>query len=991
VGRDRLGGRSDSCAVWRHSTPATGHAQYAGFLSPMIQPSPALPFRQVLRVRSAMQRTELMSQRRQAATRSAETRGQLEEAMRQLAHERTSVTRARALSESSVAEQRLWFSRALTLWEENKRLVARLTAEAQREADRIEAERKMAAEVRAAEARHAEDHKKMGALTNHIRRLTLQLQAERGAVIRERARRARQGARRPSPAVLRGGAAGLRGGAAAYATGGDGETGVGALEAGRVIADGGNADGAEAANAGAACASQHRVGSASALYRPPAPAVESAPDGLSVCVEESSRSFCALVARLSGDPPASDAQPRLEETVGAVSDAGQPSRDEIVGAISGAGLTSLARTSTRSIEGYQAAHGGPATSILGQTNLGSSSMGGSIPACLSRGDPDLGCANQGGAVPGFAANHLATAPLPAVALPPSVGPPAPPSAAAAPSTARTADTHHWACRLALSCEGGAYGTGPPSVHPAPDPLNLDALLRPTASWLAHRASPLPLRQPSPVVLDNDPGLEALLRPTVSWTAHRMSAEQEAELRAQVRRAVAGEAAAARIANRVCAVAVAGSSARAAEGVPATAEGSAAGAPIAAVEVAGLEPACAGVSCTRGAADTPVVASRSMTRTGDPSHRAPGPWAKTACPTGVGAASAHQLPGCTAQAQPTNPAFEHSPPGSGLPSPRPRPSMPAQPAPSSPPHSTPTVAGVFYSSDRQHPPTHQLRPYGARAAAAAACRRELASRAAEQASLYVQARQAAACLGPTLSASHQRSVPAWPSATRSASGPLLPHTAAPTAALGTQQRGVPNAQSSGSGDMRRLAPTGSFEAGLASSTRAPPADASARAPAAAAAATACHFALVADVTVDVTVPSVARPASAPITRTVVPPTHCVSAPVAQVLTARALAGCPPPPPETFAALDLRAAGTQPQFRTSTPDDGAAAAALPRPALSRPQQADATRPALKSAERARSLAAAVHDIRSLLAAVPGLHLQLPEEVMASLPLCGFSASR
>jgi len=117
-----------------------------------------------------MHRTELMEYRKQADTRRAESRTQLEEAMRLLADERASATRARAQSESSVAEQRQWFSRALTLWEENKRLVGRLAAEAQREADRLESSRKMAAEVRAAEARHVEDHKKMGALTNHIRR-----------------------------------------------------------------------------------------------------------------------------------------------------------------------------------------------------------------------------------------------------------------------------------------------------------------------------------------------------------------------------------------------------------------------------------------------------------------------------------------------------------------------------------------------------------------------------------------------------------------------------------------------------------------------------------------------------------------------------------------------------------------------------------------------------------------------------------------------------
>eukprot|EP00962_Isochrysis_galbana_P029030 scaffold9250_cov105-Isochrysis_galbana.AAC.4 len=831
----------------------------------------------------------------------------------------------------------------------------------------------MAAEVRAAEARHVEDHKKMGALTNHIRRLTLQLQAERGAVLRERAKRARQGGRRPSPAVWRGGAAGAgpRGGLAMNGGGGGGEAISGAAAAGGAALPtrGGTAAGA----------APMELGSVPALCRPPAPAAESPMEGVSACGGGIFHLPSTLLARLSEEQPVShedhppvfheDHPPVFHDRQLSVAETWHP-------AVSDAGHPSLAGTAGAA--GSPAPLGVPASSILGGVHLGHSDSGNSILE-----DHDLASSILEEALAGFSA--FATA--------------APPSAAPAPSArpaAPAADAHHWACRLALACEGGPCGTGPPSVLPPADTPNLDALMRPTASWIAHHAPPRP-RQPAP--LADVSGLDALMRPTLSWNAHHMTAQQEAQVREQMREAVAQEETAARIAARVSGDAGAGRAAQAA----AAAEEDTIGGRAVACSAAG-----AGVLCAREAAgdseaaarDPVLQCDRSRARAGaaDPSHRAPTAWAEVTCDAGT--ACSHQMRACSHQMRGRGGHAQPSRQSSDLPLPISGPSLPCtsppEPAQSAPPsHPQPAaVPGVFYSSDRQHAPVNQLRPYGERAAAAAACRRELASRAAEQASLFVHAKQAAACLALASPAGRPRSVPALPSAARPASAPPPPP---PTAAVpDTHPQGLspPQRAAIETPAHRAAVETASRSApmgapGLASPAHASTADASATFAASVAsttgapAVTAVHAAAVAAGTAAA---SVTRPASAPVARTAAPPIHCVSAQVAQVLTARALAGCPPPTPETFAALDPRPAHTEPQLRTSTPQHDAPAAAPP-PALPRPTEP--TRPALGSAERAASLAAAVHDIRSLLAAVPGL--QLPEEMMAALPLFSVTQRR
>lgn len=140
---------------------------------------------ELARVQAAMRRSDEMSARRAAALGKAAHERQLAAARREHEHAADSL---KAERERIASTQREWEARAKTLWDENKRLTQMLdeTSGAKRLLD--DEVGRLRAQAAADGAETARLRSKVGVLTTTVHRLTLQLQAERGAVMRERAK-----------------------------------------------------------------------------------------------------------------------------------------------------------------------------------------------------------------------------------------------------------------------------------------------------------------------------------------------------------------------------------------------------------------------------------------------------------------------------------------------------------------------------------------------------------------------------------------------------------------------------------------------------------------------------------------------------------------------------------------------------------------------------------------------------------------------------------
>eukprot|EP00967_Tisochrysis_lutea_P114590 scaffold182745_cov28-Tisochrysis_lutea.AAC.2 len=620
----------------------------------------------------------------------------------------------------------------------------------------------MRAEVKSAEARHAEDQRKMGTLTNHIRRLTLQLQAERGAVMRERAKRAKQphgggtAAKRKSPSFIRHKGCTQR----------------------------------TEALAGKSCSDEPRRETA---YRTP--------------------SMCNARAKPDIGSGASEAVER---------DCAQ----------------------------LEACPGTESSALCGSMNLGNSDGGSSDPRAegvvSAEAVPTVAPTFEGGTTSGVSERMCSTFP----------------------GEARN-DTHHWAARLALACEGGPSGTASPAVpRPPPDPA-IEALQRPTASWIAHHA-PREAAPPAAATPVDAEILSALMRPTASWTAHHLTAQQEAELRAKVRQAIVEERTAIRIATRletaIAEVPAPAANMSASTRLDATADSLPAG-----------------------------NSSRKLGPSSKSSHRVPEAWIE---PRTQRTQALSQSPSPT--------ALKERPPD--------------------PPLARESITGVFYEDDRRHIPTNQLKPYKERAAAAAACRERLASRAAAQAELFVQAKQTAA---------------AALISTRAPDGAGAKGSAGQHA-LHADVQDVPRPSSN---SLANEGGSSDFQTCTKKERE--------------------H------------VPACADQEQEGQTSTAPLELHCVSAEVAQLLTAHALVGSPAPSPSVLRSLDPRQETKN--ERTSTRCDESASCSMPAAVqMTSPTNVEH----LGSVNQAALLAAAVADVRSLLAVVPG-H-DLPADIMAALPM-------
>ncbi len=154
---------------------------------------------QKLRAASAERRSELMLQRRSSLKQQRDTEAQLRDSCVALQSERQENLALRGVRTRDEERHREAASRLRLMADENSRLMAKVR-EGQEKAESLErAAAALQAELDAAKARETASRQRAAAQSSQITRLTLQLQAERGAVLRERAKQKEA----PKPRVRR--------------------------------------------------------------------------------------------------------------------------------------------------------------------------------------------------------------------------------------------------------------------------------------------------------------------------------------------------------------------------------------------------------------------------------------------------------------------------------------------------------------------------------------------------------------------------------------------------------------------------------------------------------------------------------------------------------------------------------------------------------------------------------------------------------------------